>query len=354
MLEIDETTGPTVIRIFKMAAYEGYGYNKIARILSSEHVITPAAYQAQISGKKYEKNPYDWNLTTVYKLVRNESYLGHLISGKRRKVSFKSKRVVYQSEDKWIVKKNIFPALVSEQLWEDAHTALANRKRATISEFNNIFAGLLKCDKCGYALGVSSTQGRQAYYMCNTYKKKGKNVCSSHYTKYDELYEAVLYDLRDIVRIVKYDKLGFINDVMRKLNATSDCEEKRIQNEIADLETRIAEHDTMFKNLYKDRLSGLLSENRFKLMADECESEQSTLQNRLLDLKKLSCKKIGAENSINQFICLIERYEDITKLDRELLNALIKRIVVGDRIMNQGELVQTISIEYRFIGTFKK
>ena len=66
ILEIDENTAPIVERIFRMAAYENCGCNKIAKLLTAEKVMTPMAYAAKTAGRAYSKNPYDWNLTTVY------------------------------------------------------------------------------------------------------------------------------------------------------------------------------------------------------------------------------------------------------------------------------------------------
>lgn len=76
ILEIDEVTAPTVKWIFEVIAYHGYGYNKVARVLSEKRVITPAAYQAQRGGHNYEKNPYDWNLATIVKMLENTAYQG--------------------------------------------------------------------------------------------------------------------------------------------------------------------------------------------------------------------------------------------------------------------------------------
>ncbi len=184
VLEIDEVTAPTVIWMFEMAAYHGYGYNKISRVLTERKVITPAAYQAQCAGRPYNKDPYEWNIGTVYKIFRNEAYLGHLISGKRRKASYKSNRIVNQKQEDWIIIQNNHPALISEQLWNDAHNRLATRKYTSTSDFENIFAGLVKCEKCGYALGIANASYRTNYYLCNTYKKKGPTYCSSHYILY--------------------------------------------------------------------------------------------------------------------------------------------------------------------------
>ena len=163
MLEFDEETAPIVRWMFEMAAYHGYGYNKIARALTQQKVITPAAYQAQKAGREYNKDPYEWNLVTVYRMMENQTYLGHLVSGKRRKLSYKSKKIVRQDESEWIVVKNQFPALISEQLWEDAHKALGSRKRESKSGTENIFAGLIKCEKCGYALGICNASDRDNY-----------------------------------------------------------------------------------------------------------------------------------------------------------------------------------------------
>lgn len=353
VLEIDDETAPTVLRIFRMAAYQGYGYNKIARVLSAEHQITPAAYQAKIAGRKYSKDPFDWNLVTIYRLVRNEIYLGHFISGKRRKQSFKSKKQVAQSEDKWIVIRDRFPALIPEQLWEDAHAALGNRKRETESGFENIFAGLLKCHRCGHALGPASSHANGGYYMCNTYKKKGKDVCTSHYIKYDEIYTAVLNDLRDVLRSVREDRKGFIDAVTNKVTAATGADEKRAEKEIAELESKIAKCNAMFRSLYQDRLSGLLTEGRFRMMSEECETEQEAAQKRLMELKRLTGEKRAADDSAARFVKIIEQYDDITELNRDLVNTLISRILVGDRYNPQDQQRQEIVIEYRFIGDFQ-
>ena len=100
ILEPDEKTAWIIIWIFEMAAYQGYGYNKIARVLTERKVTTPAAYQAQQAGRSYNKEPTEWNLTTVYHIISNETYLGHLISGKRRIASFKNKKVIHKPNNK--------------------------------------------------------------------------------------------------------------------------------------------------------------------------------------------------------------------------------------------------------------
>ena len=85
-----------------MAAYHGYGYDKIARELRSRKILTPSAYLAEQEGKPFQKDPYDWNLTLVYNMLNNRTYLGHCVNSKRTVLSFKNKRIVRKAEDEWM------------------------------------------------------------------------------------------------------------------------------------------------------------------------------------------------------------------------------------------------------------
>ena len=350
VLEIDEVTAPTVTWIFEMAAYHGYGYNKIARVLTDRKIITPAAYQAQQAGREYDKDPYEWNLATIYKMFENETYLGHLVSGKRRKASFKSKRVIKTAEDQWIVVRDMFPALISDQLWNDAHHRLETRKQESRSGFVNIFAGLLKCDRCGYALGIANARNRNNYFMCNTYKKKGPERCSSHYIMYDELYEVVLRDIQQMLYEVKNNKEEFLRMVMAKINADDASEGQQIEREIEALEKRIAELEAKFDRLYDDRLDGILSDKKFKELSAKCEAEQESASTRLAELKSQAADRTDSVQGITQFMKTAEQYDEVTELDKELLNRLVDSIVVGDRIKTTGGCEQVVTVNYKFIG----
>ncbi len=333
-----------------MAAYHGYGYNKIARMPTERRIITPAAYQAQSAGRIYKKDPYEWNLATIYRMFENEAYLGHLISGKRRKESFKSKRIVKKPEDEWIVVKNNHPALITERLWKDAHLRLASRKYTSSTGFENIFSGLLKCDKCGYALGIANARNRTNYFLCNTYKKKGPERCSSHYILYDELYGTVLTDIQQMLWFLKTDRETFVEKLQRKMDTSSVSESVQIEQEIRQLESRIKELETKFDRLYDDRLDGLLSDKKFKELSAKCEADQDAATERLARLREKRMEQADARQGVEQFIRIADQYDEVTELDKELLNRLVESIVVGDRVKTEEGCEQTVIVNYRFIG----
>ena len=240
--------------------------------------------------------------------------------------------------------------LISEQLWEDAHLRLGTRKRESKSGFVNIFAGLLKCDKCGYALGIANASGKDNYYTCNTYKKKGKDKCSSHYIRYDELYNKILSDRNEMLSMVHSNKEAFVETVKARLGGNSDEERQRMSNEAEAIEKRLGELSKKYDMLYNDRLDGLISDKKFKEMSARCESEQEELSERLEQLQEKL--RAGSEKAFNleRFVDLIGEYERIETLDKELLNLLIDKIVVSDRVKEGKAFTRTITVYYRFVG----
>jgi site-specific DNA recombinase len=351
VLEIDKSTAPTIKWIFEMVAYHGYGYNKIARVLSKKKILTPTAYQAELNGKNYNKDPYDWNLASVRKMLENQVYLGHTINGKKRKISFKSKRVISQPESKWIMVENTHEPIISKQLWNDAHKRLDSRKRTSKTGNVNIFAGLLKCDTCGCALGVANTSSRKNYYSCNTYKRKGKEACSIHYILKDDLYDIVLADIQKKLKVVKLNEEDFIKRVQKKLGSTDNHQKECVLKEISSLEIKIKSLDNKFDKLYEDRLEGVISDKRFKEMSGKCEDEQQKLSIRLDELKEHLNQQTEIKVNVSSFVETIKQYTDVKGLDKELLNRLIDKIVIGDKVKTDNGYTQRITIYYKFLGS---
>lgn len=255
-----------------------------------------------------------------------------------------------QPEEKWIVVENTHPPLISEQLWEDAHKKLDSRKRVGKLGDTHIFAGLVKCEKCGYSLSYSNPKNRAEYFCCNTYKKKGKDVCSIHYIPYADLYDIVLADIQSRISKVQCNQEAFIQSVLKNIGDTGEKNKEHVKNEIAAAEKRIRELDGRFDKLYEDRLDGILSDVKFKELSGRCEEEQIKIRVRLSELNEQAGQQTENENNVSKFIQEMKRYSDVEALDKEILNRLIDKIVVGDRINENGKQMQQVRIFYKFLG----
>ena len=346
-LEIDEAAAPLIVRIFTMAA-EGYGLNRIARILSKENVLTPSAYLAEKEGMAYDKDPYNWDLTTIRSIINNEAYLGHLVSGKRTVLSYKSRKIVDVDKSRWIIVENVFPRIISDRLWEDAHKSIQSRKRESTSGFENIFAGLLKCDKCGRALGISNVKGTRIYYTCDTYRKKGKEACSMHYILYDKLYDAVLGDIRKLVKTALESDGTIIGSAVENVVKSDDADS--VEKEIARLEKAVSDLDRKYDKMYQDRLDDVITAEKFKEYADKITADKEKAKAALDELKTTSDNKEEQRKKIEELTELARRYSKIKTLDYELLHLFIDSITVGEKDKQTNE--QRITINYKFAGNF--
>ena len=117
-LIIDPEAAEVVRRIFSMAL-SGIGAHKIARILNDEKVPSPTAYKQQ-HGIHYHiaaKNPNAdlWSSPTVYQMLHNQLYVGDMVQGRHKKVSYKSEKTIWLPQSQWIVVENTHEALLSEK-----------------------------------------------------------------------------------------------------------------------------------------------------------------------------------------------------------------------------------------------
>lgn len=350
VLIIDEEYAPTVRWIFEMAANCGYGYNKIARVLSDRKIITPGALQAKRAGKKYEKDPFDWNLTTVHQMLKNETYIGTVTSFKRRKQSYKSDKMVKMPESEWTVNPNKHEPIISQELWDAAHEKLASRKRTATSGFVNIFAGLLKCDTCGGALVIANAGGRDIFFACNTYKKKGKDKCTIHYIRYNHLYDNVLADLKNLIATYQKDKDTFKNALCERFG-TMLSDTASNEREIIGLKAQLDKNAKKVNDLYEDRADGIITRDQFKAQAAILGEESERIKARIEELENSIRQEKNIDAGLRSFIDLLDEHEDITELDTELLNRFIQRIDVGTKTQAEdGTYHQNITITYRFVG----
>jgi hypothetical protein len=95
---VDEEVAKTVRYIFQRTM-EGAGPVKISKELEEKQVLNPTAYKLEkgIDNRKApaELQDFIWNTSSLYNILKNEAYVGHLINFKTYRASFKDhKRIM--------------------------------------------------------------------------------------------------------------------------------------------------------------------------------------------------------------------------------------------------------------------
>ena len=179
----------------------------ITRIFREEKALNPITYFNQNNPDyfkaDYWRKKFDWHVTSVRAILNNEVYLGMLVYGKRRNKTMKSKQVVKNPPEEWIVVENCHEPTITQELWDTAHKVMSSKRRPAKTGELQIFAGLIYCAVYGHCLTYGQKQCKDGTYYgaydCWMYRTHGKEYCPSHYINYDTVYNLVLINLRTVL-----------------------------------------------------------------------------------------------------------------------------------------------------------
>lgn len=353
-LLVDEETAPVVRLIFQLAA-EGEGPGKIARKLREMEIITPGTLAFQRTGRtdRYDpEHPCFWNESTIVNILGQMDYLGKTVNFKTTKKSYKSKKVVGNTPDKWAVFENTHEALISQEQWEIVQKNRESRRRPTKMGDTGMFSGMLYCADCGHRLNLNRTKSwlpEQNNYTCGVYKRQ-KGKCSAHYIRSVVLEQLVLENLREVIAFAREREDEFVQLAMENKMASQLAEQAQSKKLFEQQTRRIAEIDTIIKRLYEDNITGKLNDERFAKMTADYEQEQATLQSSTDTLRNTVEQTEQQSVNMDSFLKTVRKYTVPDKLFPELLHAFVEKIVVHEADKSSGHRTQQIDIYYNFIG----
>jgi DNA invertase Pin-like site-specific DNA recombinase len=128
-----------------------------------------------------------WNKGYIYRLLNNPLYIGE--------VAHKDQRYPGEHE-----------AIISSELWEQAHVILAKRYRARGAHLRTqgpaLLRGIIRCAHCDCAMGPVFTRRRRVYryYLCQHASRNGHRTCPTRSLSAGEIEEVVVQQVRRLLR----------------------------------------------------------------------------------------------------------------------------------------------------------
>lgn len=355
ILIINEEVAPHIKRMFELSA-SGVSTKKIAKILEEDGVLTPLDYR---NFKKYNpvdgifQKKYTWDGAVVRWILRNPVYVGHNVQCRKRVQSYRTKKIVPNKREDWIIVENTHEAIVSQELFDTVQKALDGRLRFVKRTGEpQIFSKLFYCAECGHCMLHHDRTNHPKYYSCGKYRADGVKACTSHHITYDNLYEIVLKDIQKHVKLVEEDEGRAIQEI---LSVKCSAEEKQLakaKKEWKQAKKRLEEMDSRIKRVYEDNLSGKIPDDLFSVFITDYQNEKQTLTETVHTLEDEVSKLQENRTDVSRFIALLKEYTNITTIDRQILTALIDKITISEDRSQQGKKnkEQTITIYYKFVG----
>lgn len=351
---VEKEAAEIVKKIYRLCI-EGYGPMQISKKLNAQKAISPVVWKNKVGWKyKLEKvdHPELWTVSAIRRILSNPIYLGNTVNFRTKKKSYKSHSVVYLPKDEWVIFEDTHEAIIDRDTFDTVQKLREGvRRRVSIDGEMSIFSGLLYCADCGAKMYLNRHRGTEKdAFNCASYRKEKERTCTSHYITLHAIEDIVLYDLKRVLGMAKGRETEFVSMLQEKNKKMTKSDLSEKAKECDEAEKRIAVLDRIIQNLYEDKVSGTLSEERFIKLSKNYESEQAELTDKVKFLKEelMAVQKETAD--INKFMRLIKRYTEITELNAEIVRTFIDKIYVHKGEKAQGGHRQTIEIIYNCVG----
>lgn len=345
-LVIDEEAAKVVQDIF---AWFLAGMSKcgIAKRLNELGIPNPTKYKA-LKGLKYEsphskENDGFWNPTTVYRLLQNPVYLGTMVQGRSKVISYKVHKQVAVEKKDWYVVENTHPAIIDKETFEQAQNLHLRDTRTAPGESKvNLFSGFCRCADCKKAMHRNHSRGKY-YYVCRTNKDKSKDACTTHSIREDKLENVVLTAIQVQIKLV-----ASLEETIKQINdsPTVRTESSWLNAMLAQRKKELQKVTNLVDGLYADWKGGFINQNDYRRLKAKYNEQVSQLQETIQNLeneKELMEKGVNKENP---YLTTFLKYKNIRSLDRGLLVALVKHIFIHE----SGE----VEIEFNFADEHRR
>lgn len=187
-LVINEAEAVTVRKIFNWFL-SGYSYTEIAKKLSKQGIKT-------VTGKT------DWNGTVIRNILKNEKYVGNVVSGKTYTKDFLThERSVNHGEKPMFYMENHHEAIISletfikaQELMAKIHDNWMQKRGKKIIKSKYLLSNIMVCGKCGSPMRRKTWTKRdgetETRYSCKNRISKNRR-CDSGYVEEKKLHESI-------------------------------------------------------------------------------------------------------------------------------------------------------------------
>ena len=339
-LVVDPIAATVVKRIYALYL-EGHGSQHIARILNADGVLNPTKHKA-LAGVGYTNgsltNEYGlWNKVTIGRILRDQMYTGDLVQGRRKKLSYKSKKFANVPEDQWFIVPDTHEAIIDKETFARVQGLKESRRRSDGTGQVHMLAAKVYCMDCGSIMAKNSTwykKKRLSYLRCKLHAAK-ESLCSNHTIRLDALEAEVIARIKS--HIANYYDAGNVERLLEQ-EKQSDYQ-STLRTELKKVEADIAKRDKAVQQLYLDKVSGVFDEDIFLSMSRAFIAERKALQDKTVILENeldVPSEKPDARQQAE----IIQKWLDVDVLSREMVADFIDSIQIGAKDSPDGQVIQ--------------
>lgn len=288
------------------------------------------------------RNKHQWSDRTIKKIITDEVYIGNMVQFKTTTVSYKNHTVIHNDKKDWIKVENTHKALVDMNTWCSAQSRLDIIQKSCKSGKAHVLAAKVFCEECNrvFCKCGKNDENDMAYLCCKDKATKWSNCDNKKYIKETELQDFVLTKINNILdRFYKEEKQIEANNNM----VDNELFKKQIENlnkEKQSIKKELESKDSYFQSLYEDRKNGFIDDNEYLILRTKYKEDYSNLEERLEKIQKNLTAIYAKQDVLKDKKTLFSKYKHVDKLDINVVNDFIEKIVIGayDEVSNTRKI----------------
>jgi len=356
-LIIDNNVSYIVKEIFNKYK-NGVSYYKICEELNNRGILPPSHYKKSI-GSNFVCCNYDynargiWTSDSIAKILRNEVYIGNLVQGKKTYVSYKNHKSKQVPKKDWCKVENTHEPIIDQETWDIVQKRLGKHERPSFDGNIHILSQKVYCSTCRkiFMKNVYKVKGadgkgeKKAYLQCKE-KKKYKCCTNKHSIRLDVLEKYVLDSINELLKKCNNSLLKKELENKLEKDKLRDNTIINISKEKVALEKKINETKSYFKNLYQDKINGIISEEEFIMLRKEYSIDIEAYQNQLNEFNEKLEVFFQEKDNTKDIESILKKYKKIKKLNKVIVDEFIDKIYIGE--LDESTNTRDIEIVWNF------
>ncbi|MCL2619501.1 MAG: recombinase family protein [Defluviitaleaceae bacterium] len=355
LLIVDDEAAEIVRKIFDLFVNKGRSVRQICLEFNEKGIPTMLQYMRTI-GHNIVPNivpkTYSWNYHSIRKILRDEKYCGHMVQGKASRISYKNKKQIKKPVEEWVVVRNTHEPIIDEEVFQKAQTLIGRSTRVAPDGERSKYSGLLFCSKCGYAINCKrSGRTRERGYVCKFYQMTKK--CEPLHITEVSLDERVLYAVRSQIALLA-ELEQVCNNIMVSEQYVDDS--KILLSSLEKLQKQLQVLEAKSHRLYDSFDDGTITKELYSSRSQSLNEEIESVKDKMAKVRKEMQQYKDVTERTTDYLEYFKKYETVTEVDRELLVALIDRILienVNDAPRRHNMTVKKVTVVFNFQDEFK-
>ena len=210
-----------------------------------------------------------------------------------------------------------------------------NTSFKTGTKHDYLFKGLLFCAECGARLYLTYSNYAYKKYgeyryttVCYTYSKLFKQ-CTRHSNSIPILEKLLIENIKKVCSLYINQNL---KDELVKLAENERKKDNNIdyKNKIQDLESKLKDISLYLKNLYIDKVKGIVTEQEFLDLSKSFEKEKEKYKKEQEELIILESKRKSQKSDTDKIEKLAKEFISLKQPTKELLQQLVEKVTISE------------------------